>query len=246
MSHRLEERTWPEVEQYLQNQSRTLILPVGSTEQHGPSGILGIDFLTSQTLALAAGEKLQLLVGPTLPFGMAQHHLAFPGTLSLQPTTYIAVIVDLIKSVARHGFNRIWFINGHGGNIAPMTTAFCQYLESNQSLDLHLINWWHLPEVTSYEKEKFGDLNGFHATCGEISLTQFTHPQAYTRTPHTFSGPGPQKTQWPVSPEKCRELFPEGHMGSLPSLASAEHGKTIYDLALNACVQRIKELEKSL
>lgn len=239
MSQRWEERTWPEVEQYLKSGKRTVLFPIGSTEQHGPSGILGIDYLTSQSLALKLGEDLDLLVLPPLPFGMAQHHLAFPGTLSLQPSTYILLITDLIKSLERHGVEKIWFINGHGGNIAPLTTAFCQYLDNKQTLDLQLINWWHLPEVTAYEKEVFGDLNGFHATCGEISLTQFTHPQAYTRPDYKFEGPGPQKTQWPVSPEKCRELFPQGHMGSLPSLASAEHGKKIFHLALEGCKKRI-------
>jgi creatinine amidohydrolase len=239
MSYRWEERTWPEIDDYLKNTSQTVIFPVGSTEQHGPTGILGIDYLTSQSIAHQVGEKLGLYVLPPLAFGMAQHHLAFPGTLSLRPSTYLLVIQDLISSLTVHGVKKIWFINGHGGNIAPLTTAFCEYLDRHQSVDLQLINWWHLPEVTEYEREVFKDQNGFHATCGEISLTQFTHPQAYTREVPKDLKPGPQKTRWPLSPEECRKLFPQGHMGGLPTLANAEYGQKIFQLAVEACAKRI-------
>lgn len=239
MSYRWEERTWPEIDLYLKKTSQTVIFPIGSTEQHGPTGILGIDYLSSQSIALKVGEKLGLYVLPALAFGMAQHHLAFPGTLSLKPSTYMLVVQDLITSLVKHGVKKIWFINGHGGNIAPITTAFCEYLDHNQSVDLQLINWWHLPEVTEYEREVFKDQNGFHATCGEISLTQFTHPQAYTRQISQDLKSGPQKTKWPLSPEECRLLFPEGHMGGLPTLANSDHGQKIFQLAVEACAKRI-------
>jgi creatinine amidohydrolase len=57
---------------------------------------------------------------------MAEHHLGFAGTMSLQPTTLLAVLHDLVLSLARHGFERIYVINGHGGNIATARAAFAQ------------------------------------------------------------------------------------------------------------------------
>jgi len=81
---------------------------------------------------------------------MAQHHLAFPGSVTLRPTTLIAVVRDTVVSLARHGFTRFFFVNGHGGNIATVTAAFSEiYSErsmeklSNQpSIKCALRNWW--------------------------------------------------------------------------------------------------------
>src|SRR5207302_1018711 len=95
-------------------------------------------------------EKVGALVAPTISVGMAQHHLAFPGSVTLKPTTLIAVVRDTVMSLARHGFTRFFFVNGHGGNIATVTAAFSEiYAErsmeklSNQpSLKCALRNWW--------------------------------------------------------------------------------------------------------
>jgi creatinine amidohydrolase len=237
----LAEMTWPQIKTYLETRD-SVILPVGSTEQHGPNGLMGIDFLSSFELAMAVSEKTQTLVCPPLPYGMAVHHMAFPGTMTFSPSTYIKVIVELLQSLQKHGFKKIWVINGHGGNIAPITTAFCEFLNSDQSVDLQLINWWHLDEVTSFEKEVFQDKNGFHATCGEVALTMYTHEEAYKRNPQVeLKEPGPQKTRWPLSPVEFRKHFPDGRMGSLPTLATVEYGKIIFNKAADAIVRKIQK-----
>lgn len=237
----LGEMTWPQVEEYLKKQD-SILVPVGSTEQHGPTGLLGIDFMTAFEISLAVGKKTKTLVAPPLPFGMALHHSAFPGTVTLTPQTYIQVVVEIIRSLTNQGFKKIIFVNGHGGNIAPITTAFCEFLNSNQTADLQLVNWWHLDEVTQYEKEFFGELNGFHATCGEVSVTMYTHDGAYAQLPPVeLKEPGPRKTRWPLSPQEFKKHFPDGRMGSLPSLSNAEHGKKIFDLAVNAIAQRLEK-----
>ncbi len=102
---RLQLMTWPEVEHYL-SRTRGVIVPIGSTEQHGPSGLIGTDALAAEGLALAAGTALEAIVAPTLPIGMAQHHLGFAGTASLRPSTLLAVIRDLVTSMASYGFRR--------------------------------------------------------------------------------------------------------------------------------------------
>ncbi|AHI05849.1 creatininase [Bdellovibrio bacteriovorus W] len=235
----LQEMSWPQVEAYLK-EKQTIIVPVGSTEQHGPNGLIGIDYMAAWHIAQAAGLQSKILVAPPLCFGMAVHHMAFAGTMSLSPSTYVLVLTELIQGLMKHGFKRILFVNGHGGNIAPITTAFCQAQMDNERVDLQLINWWHLPEVREYEEKVFGDENGFHATCGEISVTMYTHPEAYAKMPSMDFQPTVAKHQWPMSPQLFRETFPDGRMGSNPSLSSSKHGEVLFNLAVNAISRRLE------
>ena len=71
--------TWTEIESYL-SRSKAILIPVGSTEQHGPTGLIGTDAICPQIIAGKAAEMTDILVAPTFPVGSAQHHLAFPGT----------------------------------------------------------------------------------------------------------------------------------------------------------------------
>ena len=86
-------------------------------------GAIGTDALTAEAVALEVGRRTGVLVTPAQAFGMAEHHLGFAGTISLQPATLLAVMHDLVLSLARHGFERIYVINGHGGNSALLNVA---------------------------------------------------------------------------------------------------------------------------
>ncbi len=112
--------TWAEIEQYLAR-SRTIVIPIGSNEQHGPTGLLGTDWLCPQIIAGEAEQQADILVAPTFNIGMAQHHLAFAGTISLRPSTFIAAIGDWVRSLAGHGFEKLLFLNATAATLPRST-----------------------------------------------------------------------------------------------------------------------------
>ena len=83
--------------------------------------------------------------------GMSVHHLAFPGTVTLLPSTLLLVVRDTILALARHGFERFFFVNGHGGNLPTLRAAFSEvYARANEGTiadDARPFNWWEAPTV---------------------------------------------------------------------------------------------------
>jgi creatinine amidohydrolase len=228
--------TWQEVEAYLQ-QSQGIIFPIGSTEQHGPIGLIGTDAICAEAIARGVGEATQAMVGPTINVGMALHHTAFPGTISLRPSTMIQLVRDYITSLTKAGFTKFYFINGHGGNIATLKAAFSEtyaYLEDLQLPNAHKVqcqvaNWFMCSSVYKLAKELYGDQEGSHATPSEVAVTQFVYPEAIkqaTLSPEVGSG------HRIYGATDFRKKYPDGRMGSNSALATPEHGQQFYELAV--------------
>ena len=249
-SHRLDLCTWPEVEAYLKT-CKGIIVPIGSTEQHGPTGAIGTDALTAGAIALEIAKRTNILVSPSLPFGMAEHHLAFPGTISLQPSTLLAVIHDCVLSLAGHGFERVFFVNGHGGNIATAKAAFAEVYKSASIRNLpvasklrcRLSNWFMSPSVWKISKELYGDKEGQHATPSEIALTLYLEPSLRNKQK---SLPPPAPSGPIYGPADFRFRYPDGRMGSDPSLASAQHGKVFLETAASELTDELLNFLKAL
>ncbi|QLE56043.1 creatininase family protein [Nostoc sp. TCL26-01] len=228
--------TWQEVEAYLQ-QSTGIILPIGSTEQHGPTGLIGTDAICAEAIARGVGEVTQAIVSPTINVGMALHHTAFPGTMSLRPRTLILLVRDYITSLAKAGFTKFYFINGHGGNIATLKAAFSEtyaYLEDIQiphaaRVQCHVANWFMCGSVYRLAKELYGDKEGSHATPSEVAVTQYIYPEAIKQAPLS---PEVASGHRIYSATDFRTHYPDGRMGSDPALATPEHGKQFYELAV--------------
>ncbi len=240
----LEELSYKEVEFYLEEKD-IILVPIGSVEQHSPYGLIGTDFITAQEIAKEVGKRLDILVAPVLPYGMSQHHMAFAGTATLSPETYISVIKDIIKSYHSHGFRRIVFINGHGGNINPTKTAFDQIKHEGYSGIFEIISWYLMPEVQELENVLYGELNGYHATPSEVAITKFFRPYAFKTKPKTEKPVEKIEVYWPLSKDEFKKAFPDGRMNSAPWLANEKDGRLIFEEAVRAIMERVKEIMKT-
>ena len=245
----LHRSTWPDIEAYLKT-SQGVVIPTGSTEQHGPTGLIGTDSFTAESIAHAMGELTGALVGPTLSLGPAQFNLGFPGTVSLRPTTLILVIIDYIESLARHGFRHFYFLNGHGGNIAPAMCAF-QELHADRSLGklggnaIHcrLRSWWDFAEVNEIRQRLYGAGEGMHATPSELAIVRQLMP-AQSR-PDALAAPAPLTADFMKQhggdnhPDALahRAQFPDGRVGSDSALGKPEHGMQLIAAAAAAAAR---------
>lgn len=226
--------TWQEVEAYLQR-STGIIIPIGSTEQHGPTGLIGTDAICPEAIARGVAEETDALVAPTINIGMAQHHLGFAGSITLRPGTLLAVVRDIVDSLTRHGFDRFYFLNGHGGNIATVTAAFSEiYAQCSLGtappdrlpVRCKLANWWMGAQVKKLSQSLFGDAEGSHATPAEVSLSYFAYPNA-VKTAEMSPKIAPKGEIFDAT--DYRRRFPDGRIGSDPSLASVEAGQRLYN-----------------
>ncbi len=233
--------TWPEVEMYLQR-SQGILIPIGSTEQHGPTGLIGTDAICAEVIAKGVGEATQALVSPTINVGMALHHTAFPGSISLRPSTLILVIRDYLVSLSRAGFRKFLFINGHGGNVATLKAAFSEVYATLADLSVpegdrvqcRVSNWYMCPSVYRLAHELYGDREGSHATPSEVAVTQFVYPDAIKTAPLSAEV---AKGSGIYGAADFRRRYPDGRMGSDPSLATPEHGQQLYERAVQELSQ---------
>ena len=237
----LHKSTWMEVEDYL-TRSRTVVIPIGSNEQHGPTGLLGTDWMCPEIIAGEAQKTADLLVAPTFNIGMAQHHLGFPGTIALRPSTFMAAIGDWVRSLAAHGFTKLYFLNGHGGNVATIEAAFSEiYSEASyagrpRGFACKLMNWWDLKGVMRVAARQFPTGHGSHATPSEIAVTQWAYPDAiktYDYAP-VIAPTGPIREA-----ADFRARYPDGRMGSDPGQASPEKGGELVAAAAAALIEDV-------
>ena len=119
----LDRMTWPEIKAELHNGRDTVVVPLGSTEQHGRHMPVGTDAVLGDEFGWRLAERLDAFLAPTVRFGCSEHHLSFAGTISLSQETFQRVVADVVKSLSRHGFRRIILLPTHGGNFKPLAEA---------------------------------------------------------------------------------------------------------------------------
>lgn len=156
---RIDAMNWMQVEARAAVDDRCII-PLGSTEQHAYLS-LATDTILASRVAEEAAAPLGIPVFPALPYGMVSTFLAYPGTVSLKLSTYLALVGDLLDSVHRSGFRRIVLVNGHGGN-SPVTPLIGEWLADHTDAQVKLHDWWRAPQV--WAKVMATDREASHAS----------------------------------------------------------------------------------
>lgn len=235
----LQMMTWLEVEDYLKT-SRGVIVPVGSTEQHGPIGLIGTDSFCAERIAEAAAEHANAIVAPTLALTPAPFNMSFPGTLSISEDLFRALLREILGGLLHHGFTSVYFLNGHGANLAPLTAI----AQTTTGLNIRIRSWWDFDEVNALRDDYYGSWEGMHATPSEVAITQAAYrivpPHPLADTPpeplpegflqaHSGDRHGP--------PDEHRASFPDGRVGAHSALAEPSHGAQLLSTAARAVAQ---------
>ena len=171
----LGEMTSPEVEAFLREHD-TVIVPIGSTEQHGPHGPLLTDVLIPQEVARRVAPRVRAVVAPTVNYGLSYPHVGFTGLVHIRIPTFMSLVEDLCASLAAIGFRRIVFLNGHYDNTYAIAYACASASERLPDGAVAFpINYW---DGMSAEEagEFFGPTTGLHANRGETSAVLAINP----------------------------------------------------------------------
>ena len=158
---RLENMNWMDVESYLQQDDRIIII-TGATEQHAYLSLL-TDILIPNKIADAVAEREKVLIAPPLNFGYSRYFAAFPGTISLTQQTFSTVILEIFECLLHQGFRRFFFLNGHGGNLMPQFLADLD--RQDHAINAIWYNWWREKAVQNFGQKHNLRLN--HANWGE-------------------------------------------------------------------------------
>lgn len=235
---RLDQATWLEVEARL-DRMPGIILPTGSTEQHGPMGLIGTDTLCAEAIAEAAADQCDCLVAPALAYTPAPFNMAFPGTVSVSERLFKRLVEEVVAGLGRHGFRLIYVLNGHGANLAPLR----QVADATVDLQVRIRSWWDFDTVNDLRRQFYGDWEGMHATPSEISITQATHrivePGRASKPPEPLSAEfiAAHAGDRHGPPDEHRKRFPDGRVGSHSALARPEHGRLLLDAAAAAVAE---------
>jgi creatinine amidohydrolase len=209
-------RTWTELGDH--DGTPTLLVPVGSCEQHGPHLPIGTDTLIASAIATdVAARAPRRLVAPALAITASGEHQGFPGTLSIGTEVMTAVLVELVRSAG--WAERVVLVNGHGGNVDAMRSA-SQVFEHEQR---RVLVWWpDLADATDAPGSLRDDL---HAGRVETSLLLALHPEL-VRHERAVAGPG-SVTMSDLVRYGVQAVSPTGVLGD-PTGASADEGRRLF------------------
>ncbi len=252
----LPEMSWVEVEEALKK-TDIVIVPVSSTEAHGPHLPLATDWLNGtemarRTVAILAEEGVDVVAGPTIPFGVTPSLMSFPGTICLRNRTAIELIKDVCRSLAHHGFKKIVLLLAHGGNYASMQVAA---EELKGEIDSVVVFATSLKVTTdTYGKILRSDRPTEEGHAGEAEtarilaiapeLVQMERAEVfYPEKTGKTKMPGDEKPVmgggWDVPEYDIRKVWPRGFRGN-PKWATAETGDKVLNIRCRWLADMIK------
>ncbi len=244
---KMEDMNWPDIKKAIDGGYTTVVVGVGSIEQHGPHLPTKTDTMIGDMVALRFAMTWEnALQARTIPVGCSEHHLAFPGTISIKAPTLKAIIADYTDSLARHGFETIIFLPLHGGNF----TAVEEAIEEQQAKfpDLKIVGYTDLMGLTgclfdiSAEFGVTSEEAGAHAGENETSLILAfaSHLVREDRYGPGYLGPLGKKEVKLILQEGMPALSEKGVLGD-PTKASAEKGAVYLEKTVDFLVEEIKK-----
>lgn len=251
----LQELSWPDVERYLEaHRSPVALVPIGSTEQHGPHLPLGVDAYQAIDLAAGIAERTDALCAPPVWYGDANHHLGFPGTVSLSTATVVALLGDVYESLVGHGFANVLTVNGHRiANLKAIETAQQRALEAHPEVFFGVIDPLRIGVRVHRELRDGDPEDGMHGGEFETSFMWHRHPElvdesAFERETHErftrFASADLVGLDDVVPAPSPRRSPADGHLGHVgdPTKASPEKGEALYDRLVDDGVEFVEDL----
>ncbi|QAA76042.1 MAG: Creatinine amidohydrolase [Candidatus Bipolaricaulis sibiricus] len=229
----LSRMSWADAREQL-HQARVGLLPVGSTEQHGPHLPLGTDHLTAAEVTRRTAARGDWLVLPVVPVGVSEHHRQFWGTLWVEPAVLRDYVLGIARSLASHGLHRLVFVNGHGGNSAALDEA--ARILRHEGVFAFVFSWWRaIPELIANTIET----GGSHAGEMETSAVLAFAPQLVnsSRYREALTGAAPEWGKRHHGIEIGFDTLDFSRSGATgdPTPASADKG----NLLLEAAAERL-------
>ncbi|MEX2540736.1 MAG: creatininase family protein [Trueperaceae bacterium] len=258
--HRYEALTWPELDEAIA-QAKVIVLPVGSTEQHGHHLPQDVDTRLASAVAYEAGRRAagQVLVMPPVSYGYTHHVMDFPGTINIEPSTFVRFLLDITRSVAYHGFKRIIILNGHGSNHPLVEQAGRQTNLQTDALCLTL-SWWNLISDYWNTEVRTSVIPGGCAHACELETSMYLHIDGDSvrvdRTagdlPDYMKLPGGEKWQYvdltagsgPATIVDWTSSYSDSGAFGEPQKASAEKGKLVFERAVGELVDLVGWFQK--
>ncbi len=220
------ERTWAELPASLNATGMAAILPVGATEQHGPHMGCGMDAFLADRLSAAVGKSTGVLTLPTLPYGCSiGHSRRWPGTLTLTPALLIEAAKQIGTSAYHSGVRRLFIVNTHVGNAAPLRCALDLLRSEHDDLMVALIN---SPSISARVRDAhFADGEDWHANDAETSLMLALAPEM-VREDLLAKADDPDRTRGLVFSHPVNRTSLNGVTGK-PSAATREKGQRLFE-----------------
>jgi creatinine amidohydrolase len=234
----LADMSWEEVKEYLTHDDR-VILPLGAVEEHGRHLGLGTDFIEAEAIAVDTGEASGVAVAPTVNYGVSLAMMTFPGTLSLKPTTLMAVIEDVLRGLYRHGFRRILIVNGHGGNTAAISSAAHVVAQETAGLRIKYFEWWTDAEACRVVMETMGEQAGSHAADAETAFMLAVRPEAVKLARLTGKDAPVVPSRELTTVQTFAQKYPDGIMGNHPHRATREAGEKLLRKSVEICAREL-------
>lgn len=240
-SVRLAEHTWMELETALEGGTRTVIVAIGSVEQHGPHLPLLVDTLIGEELSQRIAELLSdALAAPTIRPGCSGHHMAFPGTITIPASTLMELIRAHCRSLDEHGFEHIVLVPTHGGNFAPTNTVAP---EIASEIDATVITLADLDELMELQNEglRKADVDyqesSIHAGATETA-EMLALDGSHVRTDEYAVGVEDDISPSRLLSQGFKSITENGVLGD-PHEATQEAGKEILETVAAAYAERI-------